>query len=197
MNKGKLGLLIFSMLVSYMINTYYLDNILKIFNIISIIILLLNRMLIASLIFITLEFIIIDKKQNKDIFIRKFSLIYIILLIGLLFGRKFILDINLTSRFNFNSFIPKWLNHLDNKLVLYYLCGNILIYIPVGVIFRHYQTFFTSLLSSYIFIILLETLQAITKLGFFDIDDIILNGLGSLIGIILIELYKKFLVKHM
>lgn len=170
-----LGAIIFS----YFINTYFIDNILIIFNIITPLTYLLNRVSLALLIYTICE---------KNIESIKLVIIYFIFLFGILFGRN--IENNI-ARFNFTSYLPYWLNHLDNKLVLFYLFGNVLIYVPLGLIFRYYKTFKISYFYCFLFIVTIEFLQAMTSLGYFDVDDILLNSIGSIIGIILMNQYLK------
>lgn len=63
--------------------------------------------------------------------------------------------------------------------------GNILLFIPIGLLFpmvtgktRWYWTIGAGLSFS----LLIETIQLITSLGYFDPDDIMLNTLGMAIG---------------
>jgi len=197
MRLEKLGLFIVVMIISYFINTYYFDKLLKVFNIISVTAYILNRVSLALFLYCILELIFFEKKQSVNLLIYKFTIIYFIWLTGLLFGRIANLsEYNLSSRFNFVSFIPKWINHLDNKLVLYYLIGNVLVYIPIGLIFRYFKSFIYSFIYCFLLILLFETLQAVTNLGYFDIDDIILNSIGALMGILFMHLYKKIIINH-
>ena len=66
------------------------------------------------------------------------------------------------------------------------LYGNIIAFIPFGMLLRWARnkntTFVQALLYSLGFTLVIETVQYITKLGVFDIDDIIMNTLGGVIG---------------
>ncbi len=73
--------------------------------------------------------------------------------------------------------------------------GNIILFIPYGLILpvafqtvhRFSSLFFTILCTSLFF----EILQWITKLGSFDVDDLILNTLGGLLGWLIYILLRK------
>lgn len=77
---------------------------------------------------------------------------------------------------------------LGNNSVYLNLLGNVICFIPFGFVIpilapamRHFKrTFFLSVIAS----VVVELIQLFTKLGSFDIDDIILNSFGGIIGYI-------------
>lgn len=66
------------------------------------------------------------------------------------------------------------------------LYGNIIAFIPFGMLLRWARNKNTTLLQAFlyslVFTFTIETAQYITKLGVFDVDDIIMNTLGGVIG---------------
>lgn len=66
------------------------------------------------------------------------------------------------------------------------LAGNILLFIPVGYflprLWLRMRNFFVFLLTCTLSITLVEVLQLVTLLGSLDIDDLILNLFGMLVG---------------
>lgn len=74
----------------------------------------------------------------------------------------------------------------------YNLLANIILFIPMGVlipiIFPSFKSLFKTLSLCSAIIFLIEIIQRVTFLGSFDVDDIFLNLLGSLIGYILLKL---------
>ncbi|GED59359.1 VanZ family protein [Brevibacillus formosus] len=79
--------------------------------------------------------------------------------------------------------------HYDNYsfgIVMYNLIGNVMLFVPLGLllplIFMSFQSvhrvFFLTLLAS----LIIETLQLLFSLGSFDVDDLLLNVLGGLLG---------------
>ena len=66
------------------------------------------------------------------------------------------------------------------------LGGNILLFVPLGFLlprlFPRLQSLKNTLLCTAVIILCVEILQLFTLLGYFDIDDLILNTLGSAIG---------------
>lgn len=65
------------------------------------------------------------------------------------------------------------------------LFGNILIFVPFGFFMpmaSRYRSFFLTMFYSLGLSLLVETFQFISRVGSFDIDDIILNTLGGILG---------------
>lgn len=66
------------------------------------------------------------------------------------------------------------------------LYGNIIAFVPFGMLLRWARnkntTFMQAFAYSFGFTLTIEVAQYITKLGVFDVDDIILNTLGGIIG---------------
>ena len=63
--------------------------------------------------------------------------------------------------------------------------GNILLFIPIGVLAplaTDKQKWYWTVLIGFCLSLLIETTQWITSLGFFDPDDVILNVLGTVMG---------------
>ena len=98
-----------------------------------------------------------------------------------------------TGNINLNLLeVFKVIKSSSNGLIL--LVGNICMYIPIGIyieyrFFNKKNTLKIGLFLIYIFLI--ELIQHIFKKGVFDIDDIILNLIGFLIGVFLVKGIKK------
>ena len=144
------------------------------------------------------------KKQNTQPFWRLVFLLYAALMFWLLFCRSWgwssdqdywqIVEQNLCLK-PFDT-ITRYAN-----IILYYphsssfthcfinLVGNVVMFIPAGWLLprifqkqRHYLIF---LLTCFLTILLVETVQLFTLLGCFDVDDIILNLAGMTLGYLL------------
>jgi len=79
------------------------------------------------------------------------------------------------------------------KTVLINILGNILMFAPfgfLGIIFQKLIDFKTLIINFLSAIILIESLQYFTRLGVFDIDDIILNTVGVAIGFSVYKFFK-------
>ena len=72
------------------------------------------------------------------------------------------------------------------------LAGNVAGFIPFGmilpVIWRKTDSFFRIMLLVFEFSLCVEIIQLVWKVGSFDVDDLILNTLGSVIGYLLFSL---------
>jgi len=66
------------------------------------------------------------------------------------------------------------------------ILGNIIPFVPLGIfipiIFKRYRNLKKALVIFIICTIGIESLQFITMLGFFDVDDILLNMIGCIVG---------------
>lgn len=80
------------------------------------------------------------------------------------------------------------------------ILGNILMFIPYGFIgwlFPKYNDLKTLLIYFLSFLIVIEALQYFTRLGVFDIDDIILNTFGVVIGFYFKQIFDNFFEKKL
>ncbi len=65
------------------------------------------------------------------------------------------------------------------------LFGNILIFVPFGFFLpmaSRYRSFWTTLFCSFALSLGVEIFQFLTRVGSFDVDDLILNTLGGILG---------------
>lgn len=76
------------------------------------------------------------------------------------------------------------------------LFGNILIFIPFGILaplsFRRLRKWYLLLPLSFLFIFGIEFFQLVTRFGEFDVDDILLNMTGVLIGWLCYQIGRRF-----
>ena len=78
------------------------------------------------------------------------------------------------------------------KTIIINIFGNILIFVPfgfLGIVFPKLNQFWSLILDFLFAIIILESFQYFTRLGVFDIDDVILNTVGVAIGF---WIYRKW-----
>ncbi len=162
-------------------------------------------------------------EQNKFTVIIKVSfIIYIILLLRFVVFKYTIQDsITILNNLNMGKFhqhlgmanfkpfltINKYIDIWEyknslNTTIFLNLFGNIIAFIPLGIYLPLSHKLFKSLLVipiiSLLVPITIESLQLITTLGSFDIDDIILNSIGIMIGYLcytLISLIYKLIKK--
>jgi glycopeptide antibiotics resistance protein len=120
--------------------------------------------------------------------------IYMLILIYLLFfmeeyGR--VAQAERAYRYNFTPFVEihrfwKYRDQLGTFALLTNIGGNVVGFMPYGfilpVITRRRRSGFLIILSGFCISLTVEVIQLVTKVGSFDVDDIILNTLGVALG---------------
>lgn len=88
-------------------------------------------------------------------------------------------------------------DHFSANILIINLVGNICVFIPMGFLlpclFRGMRNFLRILLFGIVLIFIVESLQWLLCVGIFDVDDIILNVMGIIIGYSLFKLINTFL----
>ena len=78
----------------------------------------------------------------------------------------------------------------------YNLAGNILGFVPAGffipILWENKRGFFFTVCVTFDMSLLVEILQIVLRVGSFDVDDLILNTLGGIIGYLLLTLVGKW-----
>lgn len=85
------------------------------------------------------------------------------------------------------------------------LAGNVLAFVPFGtflpLLIRHTRSFWKTMLLGAEFSLFVEILQLFSKVGSFDVDDILLNTCGACLGYALFrgaqKLYWKYVHRRM
>jgi len=76
------------------------------------------------------------------------------------------------------------------------LLGNIIMFIPLGAFIpfsrKAFRRFFSTMLVTLLTLLIIETIQLFALVGSFDIDDLILNLIGSAIGYFIFYYINKF-----
>ena len=84
------------------------------------------------------------------------------------------------------------------RLFLWNVVGNVCVFVPFGVflpaLFAKCQKFFSVLLFTMELSFAVEIVQLVTKIGSFDVDDLLLNTLGGILGYFLYKIVA--VVKH-
>ncbi len=115
---------------------------------------------------------------------------YTLLLLVMLFIRIQYADNRIADKF----YLKLWWEYIvKNKIVFVNIIGNIVLFIPLGIIIKCIK--FSKNFYKYVIVILivisLEIIQWVTKRGVFDITDIILNVCGSYLGFLFITTPKN------
>ena len=76
-------------------------------------------------------------------------------------------------------------NYVSIEAFLLNLFGNLLVFFPIGLlvpIWRLEKTGCIRIIYTFLFSLCIETLQLVTKVGVFDVDDLMMNTFGGLLG---------------
>jgi len=122
-----------------------------------------------------------------------------LLVISQSWGEGFIRDGIASANFIPFKTIMMYIKYYETMNSFENLIGNILVFIPLGFIlprafykFNHpvWLVFF-----SFVFIMDVELFQLVTRFGAFDVDDIILNMLGVILGFLITKMIEKLRVQ--
>ncbi len=95
--------------------------------------------------------------------------------------------------------IGSQLRHITESWAMINLLGNIILFVPFGfllpIAYKRINSFVKVFAVGLLSVILIEVFQYITKLGSFDVDDIILNSIGIIVGYVLVLVVNRFIVK--
>lgn len=144
--------------------------------------------------------------QNKlyNRFMLMVFLTYCILMLNLLFfrGRSALHDTMLYNLIPFHT-IKQYLMNIspyNTDIWVKNLFGNVILFIPLGVGIPTLNKAFMRVIPFTLLIIALiftvEIIQMVTRVGSFDVDDIILNTLGALIGLRITIFVYRMLNKY-
>lgn len=150
------------------------------------------------------------KKQISQPWVRFLFLVYAGIMLWLLFYRSRVntdgisyLDllkdnINLEPFYTITNYLRVVIKRTNESAFIHCtinLVGNVVLFIPAGwmlpTIFREFQKFYKFFFYCLLIILCIEILQLFSLLGYFDVDDVILNLFGLTIGYLIFLLGKK------
>ena len=141
----------------------------------------------------------INRKKRNRLYVIVFILYMVFLMYFLffsdLFGRTVVYE---DYRYNLEPFkeIQRFCTTVKEKDYLMFLInivGNVALFIPFGYLFstlnekrkrKRVLSFFLMFFWTLVFCMAVETCQLVSKVGVFDIDDIILNVSGAVLGFV-------------
>lgn len=93
-------------------------------------------------------------------------------------------------------YITYW-RAIGGYYVLLNLLGNVVCFVPFGfvlpVISKNQRKFWKILFLSFLTSLLVELIQLVSKVGSCDVDDMLLNTLGGIIGYVLFHFFHRIL----
>ncbi len=119
------------------------------------------------------------------------------------FGRGHIPDgfdkINLVPFREMQRFISKW-ETVGAVSALLNTLGNVIGFIPLGIfvpiLFKKTRRVWKQLLMGFMVSLAVETIQLVLDVGVFDVDDLILNTVGTIVGYALFRLIVYMIGKR-
>ncbi|MFN6375545.1 MAG: VanZ family protein [Chitinophagia bacterium] len=144
-----------------------------------------------------------------------YSLIFVIIYIGILFRVMVLKDVPMIrigdlmlnfggtqhGTFNlipFQTIGAYFDGHKGFLIASINLLGNVLLLVPLGFLIPFVLSRFNWLVIIFLSIfsgLSIEIMQFILKVGIFDVDDVILNALGVMLGVVFYNLYQKVINK--
>lgn len=149
------------------------------------------------------------KKENKTLV--GIGMVLFVLYVLLLFYYLFVAERvgyafeQRTYHYNLVPFkeIMRFWKHRQNvgmEAMFLNIFGNVIGFLPLGVflpvLFRRCQRGSVTILLCFEFSAVAELIQLVTKVGCFDVDDLILNTFGGCIGYLLFVIYKTIAEKR-
>ena len=148
------------------------------------------------------------KKRNTLLYFLFFA--YVAVMLWLLFGRsnRYVAGVDYMQQLQNNMSLKPFftinnylyvVTHQDHgdlyRHCMINLLGNVVLFIPAGILlpmlWKRLKNFFLFFLVCFLAIAAVEVLQLVTLLGSCDVDDLILNLLGMIIGYLLYLIFRK------
>ncbi len=133
--------------------------------------------------------------SRKKVFLTLFYVYLVMLLYFLFFSNRYGRTVRSEGyRYNLKPFdeISRYIKHRSSINMEYFLVnifGNVLAFAPFGfllpMIWKKLRHFLPAVLITAVFSLCIECFQLITRVGSFDVDDIILNTAGGIIGYVI------------
>lgn len=130
-----------------------------------------------------------DKKRKRAMVV--FSIYMVLLIYFLFFAQEMGRTADKQYRYNLVLFfeIRRFIRNIDYlgwKSVIINVLGNVVAFMPFGyyvpkIIKKKLGILYTTILS-FEFSLIVEFVQLVTKLGCFDVDDLMLNTIGGFLG---------------
>ena len=157
------------------------------------------------------------KNVTKQIIIHSAFGVYILLMLWLMFGQRLYHELSSPNSVWMQNYWSEFREKLNivpfetialytrslfggvNRAAVVNLAGNVVMFVPLGLLLPHIakkaEKFIGCFVISLVCILSAEIVQVFTLLGYFDVDDLLLNMIGVSIGFGLQKLILKGKVK--
>lgn len=155
-------------------------------------------LVIVTVTLITLRFAYLKNHRDSFCFHKEFWTLLSVVYLLLLYQMVTRVDVNISSGFNIVPFTEILRYDLNSELFIYNVLGNIALFVPFGYIVSAYIKPKKMWTNMFIALIVSGTIELVQlNIGrSFDIDDIILNTVGCIIGF-LIYVGCKAICRHL
>jgi glycopeptide antibiotics resistance protein len=144
----------------------------------------------------------VKKGRIKKFFKMLIFIIYILALIYFMFFAEILGRTDVVTAYRYNLVplkeIKRFLYYhrqLGLAAVIANLAGNVIAFMPFGfclpLVFGHRVRFIQCVLYTFGLSLAIEITQLLCKVGTFDVDDLILNTLGGILGFAVFVIYRK------
>ncbi len=103
-----------------------------------------------------------------------------------------------TANFTFFKTIQMYIDYSYMLNSFENLVGNVIVFVPFGFLIPYVhewsKKFWVMLLNAFLFVLGIEVFQLFSAFGAFDVDDILLNCFGAIIGYILYLTWEGIMV---
>ena len=137
---------------------------------------------------------VLKKLHLSNIILKICSLVYFWILIKIILLKNGFINYGYNANFILFDFVNQYHNQGLSQTLLINILGNLALFIPLSIILINYfksLTYCNIIFANFITSLSFELIQLSTGWGIFDVDDIFLNTLGGIIGIIIYHLITK------
>lgn len=137
---------------------------------------------------------VLKKMHLSNIILTICSLVYFWILIKIILLKNGFINYGYNANFILFDFVNQYHNQGLSQTLLINILGNLALFIPLSIILINYfksLTYCNIIFANFITSLSFELIQLSTGWGIFDVDDIFLNTLGGIIGIIIYHLITK------
>lgn len=110
-------------------------------------------------------------------------------------SREVILEGLDSANFTLFRTIKMYIDYADRLNSFENLAGNVVVFMPYGVflpwIWKRFRNFADTLLAAFLFSVSIEVFQLFSAFGAFDVDDVLLNCVGSIAGYLIFMIGEK------
>lgn len=143
----------------------------------------------------------IKMAKRIQLYSRIFFMLYMLVLLYFLLFSDWYGRANATEEYHYNLTLFKeirrfWVyrHKLGAMAVFTNLIGNVICFMPYGFVLpelhKIFRNGFLVIFSGFVVTLGVETLQLVFRVGSFDVDDILLNTFGTVLGYLLGMLYR-------